>query len=229
MDLVSFLASIPFFRDLSPEIREELSRIIVERECGKDQMVFTQGEKGEGFYVVVSGRVKVFKLSAQGKSQVLGIIEPGEPLGEVAVFEGKSYPAYAQTLEESKLLFFPRKAFVKLIGRDSSLALGMLAVLSRRLRHLTGLAEDLSLREVPGRLASYLLRVKREGDHQETLELRVSKGQLAEVLGTTPESISRALARLSALGLIEVKGTTIKIKDPLALRELAYRGGRRVR
>jgi CRP/FNR family transcriptional regulator len=99
----------------------------------------------------------------------------------------------------------------------------MLAVLSRRLRYLTGLAEDLSLREVPGRLAAYLVRLG-ESEGSQRVELKISKGQLAEVLGTTPESLSRALARLSALGFIDVRGNFINIEDLTALRKVADQG-----
>ena len=223
MDVTGFIASVPLFSGLSQGLIERLGRIVLEKHYRKGEMVFSQSDEGRGFYVVASGKVKIFKLSFQGKSQVLGIIERGEPLGEVAVFEGKSYPAYAQALEESTLLFFPRNSFVGLISEDPSLALGMLAVLSRRLRYLTGLAEDLSLREVPGRLAAYLVRLG-ESEGSQRVELKISKGQLAEVLGTTPESLSRALARLSALGFIDVRGNFINIEDLTALRKVADQG-----
>jgi len=221
--LASFLAASPLFKDLSREMREELARIAVERSFTRGQMVFSQGEEGRGFYVVVEGRVKVFKLSFQGKSQILNIVLPGEPVGEVAVFQGTSYPAYAQAMEDSRLLYFPRDAFVALIRGNPSLALGMLAVLSKRLRRLAGLVEEISLKEVPGRLAAYLLRLVGDGGDRE-VRLKVTKGQLAEMLGTSPETISRSLARMSSMGLLEVKGARVKILDPDTLEELAHKG-----
>ena len=221
-ELVAFLASTPLFRGLSREMREKLVRISVKKSFAKGKEIFSQGEEARGFYLVLSGRVKVYKLSFQGRRQILNIVGPGEPVGEVAVFQGVSYPAYAQALEDSLLLYFPRRAFVELIKENPSLALGMLAVLSRRLRRLTGLVEELSLKEVPSRLAAYILRLSRKGEREAVL--KVTKGQLAEMLGTSPETLSRALARLSSQGLVEVKGSRVRILDIQTLEELAQRG-----
>ncbi len=221
--LVEFLGSSSLFGSLSPEIREELAGIAVERVFPKGQMVFSQGEEGRGFYLVLEGRVKVYRLSFQGKSQILNIVGPGEPVGEVAVFEGTSYPAYAQAMEDSRLIYFPREAFVDLVKGNPALALGMLAVLSRRLRRLAGLVEELSLKEVPGRLAAYILRRAPGGGGGE-VELGIPKGQLAEMLGTSPETLSRALARMVSLGILEVKGSKVKILDLGTLEELAQKG-----
>lgn len=223
MSLADFLATTFLFRNLSREMVEELDRIAVEKKYGKGQIIFSQGEEGRGFFVVVEGRVKVFKLSFQGKSQILNIVGPGEPVGEVAVFEGSFFPAYAQALEDSRLLYFPRDAFVALIRNNPAMALGMLAVMAKRLRRLTGLVEEISLKEVPGRLAAYLLRLADEQGGGEVL-LRVTKGQLAEMLGTTPETLSRVLARMSAQGLLEVRGSLVRVLDRQSVEDLAQRG-----
>ena len=213
------LKNVPLFKGLSAGQLGALERIALRRKVAKGDMLFSQGEEAEGFYVLLSGKVKVLKLSSQGKTQILGILGPGDTVGEVPVFEGVTYPAYAQTMEDSALVFFPRERFIQVIKENPDLALGMMAILSRRLRRLTTLAESLALREVPGRLAQYLLGMKpSEGSE---LELTVKKGELAEMLGTTPETLSRAFSRLSSEKAIAVNGSKIRILDRKTLEDMA--------
>lgn len=183
-------------------------------------MIFAEGDDGNGFYVVVAGRVKVFKISLEGKEQILHIIGPGAPFGEVAVFAGEHFPAHAQALEETTSLFIPRNAFIDLIKKNPSLAMNMLAVLSRRLRRFSALVEDLSLREVPGRLSAYLLYLSKTKNNAPNLTLDISKGQLASLLGTIPETLSRILARMCGEGLIESDGRAVQILNRDGLEEL---------
>ena len=105
-------------------------------------------------------------------------------------------------------LFFPRPAFVDLIKRNPALALNMMAVLARRLRRFTGMIENLSLKEVPGRLAAHFLYLSDRKEGARELKLDISKNQLASLLGTIPETLSRILARMGKEGLIETIGTT---------------------
>jgi CRP/FNR family transcriptional regulator len=195
--------------------------IVADQVIPRGKMIFSQGDEAVGFYVVISGRVKIFKLSPEGKEQILHIFGAGEPIGEVAVFAGEKFPAYAEALEESRVFFFPRPAFVDLIGKNPSVALNMLAVLSRRLRKFAGLVEDLSLKEVPGRLAAYLLLRSEQQKRAINFELDVSKNQLASLLGTIPETLSRILARMEKEKLIKSEGKRITILDRNGLEELS--------
>ena len=200
--------------------------IVTDQTFGKGEAIFSEGEDADGFYVVITGRVKIFKLSADGKEQILHFFGPGEPFGEVPVFTGQHFPASAEVMEESRVFFFPRKSFVDLIKRNPSLALNMLAILSKRLRRFAALIDDLSLKEVPGRLAAYLLYLSDQNRGAKVLELAVTKAQLASLLGTIPETLSRILGKLSSQGLIESDGRRIRIMDREALRDLAESGGR---
>jgi CRP/FNR family transcriptional regulator len=166
----------------------------------------------------------VFKASADGKEKILHIFGAGEPFGEVAVFTGKPYPANAEALSKSRLLFFPKTSFVDLITRNPSLSLNMMAVLSMRLRQFAAQIEDLSLKEVPGRLAAYLLYLSDEQESNEGISLSISKGQLASLLGTIPETLSRVLAKLAVQNIIEVKGRDIILLDRKELESLAKYG-----
>jgi CRP-like cAMP-binding protein len=221
MKLSDQITSIPLFQGLARKQYEDLAMIVVDQVIPRGKMIFSQGDEAVGFYVVISGRVKVFKLSPEGKEQILHIFGAGEPIGEVAVFAGEKFPACAEALEESRVFFFPRPAFVDLIGKNPSVALNMLAVLSRRLRKFAGLVEDLSLKEVPGRLAAYLLLLSEQQKNAIDFELDVSKNQLASLLGTIPETLSRILARMEKEKLIKPEGKRIAILNRKELEELS--------
>jgi len=225
MDITKHIGSIPFFEELPNEQIEDLSMIITDQIFDRGQIIFSEGDDGNGFYVVVSGRVKIFKLSPEGKEQILHIFGPGDPFGEVAVFAGQHFPANAEAMESSRIFFFPRESFSNLIKNSPSLALNMLAILSKRLRRFANLIDDLSLKEVPGRLAAHLLYLSGQAEGPEQLELNITKTQLASLLGTIPETLSRILGKMSKQGLIESDGRRIKILDREALEELAESGG----
>jgi CRP-like cAMP-binding protein len=219
------IASIPLFEGLPKSQQEALEAIAVKRPCGRGQSIFSEGDEGTGFFAVLSGRVKVFKVSPEGKEQIFHIFGPGEVFGEVSVFTGQGFPASAEAYEESSLLFFPRGSFIDLIRRDPSLALNMLALLSLRLRKFAALIDDLSLKEVPGRLAAYLLYLSgREKKEPDLIELDITKSELAGLLGTIPETLSRILTRMGRQGLIRSEGSRIRILDHQALEQIATEG-----
>lgn len=223
MEATRYIKAVPLFRDLDKEHIEELAFFASELTFKRGQVIFSEGEQARGFYILTKGRVKVFKVSPEGKEQILHILGPGEPLGEVAVFAGERFPAGAEAMEECTILFLPKDAFAGLIKKEPAVALKMLAVLSKRLRRFTMLIEDLSLREVPGRLAAYLLsrHLQAQGDPK-MVHLDISKAQLASLLGTIPETLSRILARMVKEGLIELEGLRgIRILDSQGLEELA--------
>ena len=222
MKLIDQVARIPLFQGLDRKHYDQLAMIVTDQVFQKGESIFDEEDEGTGFYVVISGRVKVFKLSPEGKEQILHIFGPGEPFGEVAVFTGKRFPASAEALEETRAFFFARKEFMDLIQRDPSLALNMLAVLSQRLRRFSGLIESLSLKEVPGRLAAYFLYLQEGKKGGADLILEISKNQLASLLGTIPETLSRILARMNREGFIDSIGPRqVRILNGKGLEELA--------
>lgn len=222
--ILKIISLTPLFQNVQEEDLKKIRAIAVDKFYNKGRIVFSEGDKGNGFYVVADGKVKIYKVSMDGKEQILHIYGPGNPIGEVAVFSGKNFPANAETLIKSHLLFFPRAAFVELISNNPSLCLNMLAMLSMRLRQFALQVENLSLKEVPGRLASYLIYLSREQDAQEMVSLPVSKGQLASLLGTIPETLSRILGKMSVSGLISVDGHNITLLDLAGLADLAENG-----
>lgn len=221
MNIEHFIREIPLFAGLVDEQIQWLAVIVEKRKYSRGKVIFTEGEEATGLYVLHTGRVKIYKLSSEGKEQILHIFGPGEPFGEVAVFAGGQFPAYAEALEVSETLFFPRKKIVELLTKDPSMAMNMLAMLSKRLKYFTQLVENLSLKEVPQRLAAYLLVLATMKDKRDTVELDIAKGQLASLLGTIPETLSRILNKMTIQGYIEVEGRQIKLLDRQSLENIS--------
>lgn len=223
-NLHGIMANTPLFGGLSEEQLSQIGTIAQEKPFKRSQPIFWEGDPGIGFYVVMSGKVKVYKTSSEGKEQILHIYGPGHPIGEVPVFSGSRFPANAMAIEKSRMLFFPRKDFVDLITTHPSLALNMLAVLSLRLRQFTVQIENLSLKEVPARLASYLIFLSKEQDSADVVTLPISKGQLASLLGTIPETLSRIFSKMSLQGLITVNGSQIALINRDGIEDLSVNG-----
>jgi len=214
------LATVPLFQGMDNSQLQKLARIVGDQHYSRGQTIFAEGDEGVGFYVVISGRVKIFKLSADGKEQILHVFGSGEPFAEAAVFVGARFPAHALALDPSRVFFFPRQAFTSLIQENPALAMNMLAALSVRLKKFAHLIESLSLKEVPGRLAVHLLLLSEEQE-QDQVRLDLTKTHLASLLGTIPETLSRILTKMTKQGLIATNGPFITILDRDALEALA--------
>lgn len=212
------------FEGLPQEDQERLLSVALLRSFAKKEVIFTEKDEGGGFFVVVEGKVKVLKASPEGKEVILHICGPGDHIGQVALFGDKGFPASAEALTTCRLLFFPRTAILDLLRREPQLALNMLAFLSLRLRQLTVQVESLALKEVPGRLASYLLYLAEEQRTPGGVSLDSSKGQLAGMLGTTPETLSRIFSDMAERGLIEVDRREVSLLDQEGLKALAEEG-----
>jgi CRP/FNR family transcriptional regulator len=218
------LATTPLFKGLSEQQLDEINAIVIDRRYKRGESIFIEGDRADGFYIVAEGQVKIYKTSLEGKEQILHIYGAGNPFGEVPVFSGSRFPANAQALVKSHILFLSRKAFVRLIAQHPSLSMNMLGELSMRLREFTIQIENLSLKEVPSRLASYLIVLAREQEHTDRVRLTISKGQLASLLGTIPETLSRIFSKMSAQDLIRVEGKEIYLLDTLGLEDLSTAG-----
>jgi len=218
------LSATPLFKGLSESQLEEISTIAIDRQYQRGQSIFLEGDEANGFYIVAEGQVKIFKTSLEGKEQILHIYGAGNPFGEVPVFSGSRFPANALALVKSRVLFLPRADFVRLIAAHPSLSMNMLGELSMRLRQFTVQIENLSLKEVPSRLASYLIVLAEEQGETDKVSLTISKGQLASLLGTIPETLSRIFAKMTAQSLIRVDGKMIHLLDVPGLEDLSVAG-----
>ncbi|MCK4535758.1 MAG: Crp/Fnr family transcriptional regulator [Desulfuromonadales bacterium] len=219
MDYRLLLKNIPLFAGLSIEDLDALQAISRVRTHARGELLFADGEEAEGFFVVLSGKVKVYKLSAEGKERILHIVSPGGTFAEAAIFGNGLYPAYAEPLQKSSLLFLPKESFLSLLASNSQISINMIAGLSYFLRQFTRQIEDLTFKDVPSRLARYLLDIS-EG-RSENIELPISKSQLASNLGTVSETLSRTLRKLTEEDIIRVDGKSVRIIDLDRLEDLA--------
>ena len=222
--ILDIISQATLFNGLSQEQLSQIRQIAINKFYDKGKTIFLESDDCNGFYIVIAGKVKIYKVSLEGKEHILHIYGPGNPFGEVPVFSGRKFPANAETILKSHLLFIPRQAFVDLISEHPSLAMNMLAILSMRLRQFTVQIENLSLKEIPARLASYLTYLADEQATVDFVSLTISKGQLASLLGTIPETLSRILTKMSKQGLIQVEGRNIKLLNRNGLEELAQHG-----
>lgn len=217
---INFLEQTQIFQGLSPEQLAAIAQIAFTQSYAKGDMIFQQGDEATGFFIIKSGRVKVFKLSADGKEQILHVFGAGDHFAEVPAFDGKPFPASAAAIEKAEILFFPRASFLQLLEQQPILTINMLKSFARHLRRFSHLVDNLSLREVPGRLATYLLSLSDRLENPEIVELDLTKGQLAAMLGTIPETLSRVFYKLNREGLIEIDGSKVKLLDREALNKL---------
>jgi CRP/FNR family transcriptional regulator, dissimilatory nitrate respiration regulator len=215
----------PLFSGLDDDGLKQIERIAHRRNIKKGEGLFFQGEEARGFYMVLRGRIKIFRLSPQGQEYVMRVAGSGETLAEAAVFSGKSYPASAEALEDSQLYYFIKSDFIQLIRQEPQLALNMMSGLSLLLRHLAQQVEDLSLKEVSSRLARYILEQVRNGNLPlvagQQVPLAMKKNLLASRLGTIGETLSRTLAKMKQRGIIEIVRDVVVIRNPVLLKEIA--------
>jgi len=219
------LKRCPLFAGLKEEELKRVRAIASLKQVGKKQVLFSDGEEAKGFYVILSGKVKLYKISPEGKEQILHVVSAPDAFAEAALFLEGSYPAFAEALSDCQLLFFPKRDFIQLIGRNPQLSINMIVSLSHYLRRFASLIEELSLKEVSSRMAKYLIdlsmKLSKEGKSPKEVELDLSKTQLASKLGTISETLSRTLAKMKAKGIIDVKRNRILILNRETLEELA--------
>lgn len=228
---LSVLRRVPIFSSLSEQEFAFLTSRLVQRKYSSGELIFSEGDVCAGLYVVQSGNVRIFKSSAGGREQVLSIDGPGSSIAELPVFDGGTYPASAQAVSDSTLLFFfSRQDFHALCVQHPEVALKVLKVVGSRLRRLVGIIEELSFTTVRHRLIALLVRLgKTEGDRNGdgiALTLPSNNSELAAQIGTVRELVSRNLSRLQAEGLIEVDNRKLTIPSLKRLEaELETSGG----
>ncbi|MCD6365380.1 MAG: Crp/Fnr family transcriptional regulator [Planctomycetes bacterium] len=225
-EVTAAVRNTPLFSALSGKELQKLLQSCPIKSFPATTQVFSPLQTANCFYVILAGKIKLYQLSAKGDEQILHLYGPGNTFGEAAMWSGVRYPAFADAMTDSVLLSVCRLPLKKLIDDNAGLAIGMLAGMSSKLLEFNELIGQLSLREVPERLANVLLGLPaRPGT--KTITLKQTKRELAAQIGTIAETLSRALGKLKAQGLIEVNGSEITILDAAALADFAgiqYRG-----
>jgi len=221
-DVETVLRKTPLFAGLTETEMRALAARVSKRHFRRGELLFGEGDPCTGLFLVASGKVRIFKLSAAGREQVLAVEGPGSSFAELPVFDGGNYPAAASASEDANVLFISRKDFQNFCREHPDVALKVIAVVGSRLRRLVGIIEELSFTTVRQRLIAVILRLaeasgrpSKDGVH---LELTMSHQDLAAELGTVRELVSRNLSRLQAEGFLEVDGRKIVVKDLVGLK-----------
>ncbi|GAB6064289.1 Crp/Fnr family transcriptional regulator [Deferrisoma palaeochoriense] len=222
------LRRVPLFAGLDPEQLERVRAIARLVEAKRRDVIFREGDPVEGIFVLLAGRVKLYRLGPDGREHILHVVRPGQTFAEAAVFMPGGYPAFAEALEKTRAIVLPKAAFLALLREEPAISLAMIAALSRYLRQFVDRIDDLSLKDVPARLARWFLATAREKG-REFWDLDITKAELASQLGTAGETLSRTLRKFREAGWIEVRGRFVKILDRAALERVAEGGENGVR
>jgi CRP-like cAMP-binding protein len=223
MDLLKQMQKLALFQEVPADKLKVLAEGALYRTYKAGEMLIGETDPVRAFYVVITGQVKLYKLSAEGKEQTLNLLGPGDPFGMCTAFAVDSFPANALAIEESGLLLIPGPLMESIAMKEPRLLVNIIRILSERLKASMALIESLALQEIPQRIASFLIQaLMREGEPGvNQLELTVTQRELAKILGATPEALSRALRKMSNAGILTVNGRSIRILDREGLGELA--------
>lgn len=213
------LSAVPYFAALDEAVLRVLAQAALERRYASGQIVFLEGEPCAGLYVVQEGWLKSFKLSLDGREQVIRFVGPGEAFNEVGVLAGTANQVSVAALEPATVWIVQRDVLLQGMDRHPSLSRAVAQSLAQRVLHLLALVEDLSLRTVEARLARLLLEQAQEGVLSR--QQWTTQAQMAARLGTVLDVVNRALQKLANDGLIRVSRHQIVILDQEGLQEVA--------
>ncbi len=219
------LRKADLFSRLETKDLTALLPIAKRRQVDHGQILFSAGDPASGFYVLFEGRIKLYKVSADGKEYILRVVRSGETFAEAAAFSGLTYPVFAESMSKCRLVYFDTNDFRDLIQQSPQLALNMIATMAALLQSLNQKIEDLSLREVAARLSRHLLARARE-DHGAATDgvsfnLETTKSALAARLGTIGETLSRTFKKLQQNGLMAMDRDRVTLLDCHQLQQVA--------
>jgi CRP/FNR family transcriptional regulator len=219
------LRETPSFRRLSAEDRQRVASVARVKTFAKGDTVFAEAEPSDFFYSVASGRVKVVKTLPSGKEVILEVFGAGEPLGAVAVYEGRPFPASAIAMDDTSCILIPRASFFALLEQHPTLVRGILTGLTLRLIELTKRLAELSGGRVESRFARLFLKlaqdVAKPGADGAFIALPLSRQELADMTGTTIETCIRIMSRWGKDEIVRTEKDGFTVLDVPALEALA--------
>ena len=223
IDRLDFLKKIPYFSSVSKEELKAIADIMIERTYDKGQVLFMEGEFGEAVHFVVEGRVKISKTSEDGREHILYIATDGDIFAEVILFNEVNYPATAEVMEKSKIAIIRNEDLEKVLKAHPSMAVAIIKVLNKRLIDAQQRVKSLALHNTHGRTAQMLMKLAKEHgkktDNGLELDLTISRQELANMVGTTRETVTRVLMAFKKYKLIEIDRNIIRITQPEKLKE----------
>jgi CRP/FNR family transcriptional regulator len=216
-DFSSIVKAATFFHGLEHHDSDSLLQIAIFKRFQPGQVIFNRGEPGTGLFVLTEGKVRIYVSGNGAKEQLLRMLMPGDSFGEAGIFLEHGYPSTAQCLDKSSAYYFPGDKIRLIIAENMKLAQNFLGLLALKLADFAHLFESRTIKEAPARLASFIL------NHEEVsgrVKLNFSKGQLASFIGTSPETVSRALTFLKGKNAIKEEKPYIVILNREILNSL---------
>jgi CRP-like cAMP-binding protein len=221
---IELLKSIPYFLGLSAAEVEAIKQHVFEQSAERNDMILLEEEAAHAVYFVVSGVVKVFKTSVEGKEQILCIVKAGESFNDIAVFDGGPNPASAIAMTPLVLYGITKTDMETILRRHPGLATNVIKILSKKVRHFVSLVEDLSFRHVTDRLAKLLLEYGTDhGRISEGVDQRprLTQQEMAAMVGTAREVVGRSLKALEEEGAIRMDRHRIVVVNKKLLQEMS--------
>jgi CRP-like cAMP-binding protein len=218
------LSEIALFAALSESELQGLAQRAVEKRFAAGEMLFWEGEDCAGIFLIIEGVVKIFRTSPGGREVMLSIETAPATVAELPLFDGGPYPASVRSVEAVVALFVNKNDFQQFCRQNPDVALKVLAVVGRRLRHLVGLVESITFGSVTQRLARLLLDASKDAG-KDTFDLPATHQELASRLGTVREVVSRNLGRFRVQGLISIQDRQVQIVNRAGLQQEAESQG----
>jgi CRP-like cAMP-binding protein len=215
-----FLASVPMFSGLQRDELLKFAELTRERTYPKGSVILFQGDPGDSLYVLRQGRAKVVLIGEDGREVILGVLEPGAHFGELALIDDQPRSAHVIAMEDSQLLILRREDFRRRVEANPSVAWALLTELSRRLRRADQKIGGLVLLDVPGRISRLLLDLSSESSIG-TIEKPLTHQTIAQMIGASRETVSRAMKEFQQEGLIRVERRRIAVANRDALEKRA--------
>jgi CRP/FNR family transcriptional regulator len=212
----SELVRIPLFSGLTEAESDALAQRAVERKYAPDDMLFWEGDPCAGIFLIVQGSVKIFKTSPGGREMMLALESAPSTVAELPLFDGGAYPASVRAVEPVTALFINKADFQQVCRQYPGVALEVLAVVGKRLRHLVAVVESMTFGSVTQRLARLLLDAAHQAGGA-AFDLAMTHQEMASRLGTVREVVSRNLARFRGEGLIRIQDRQVQILDRAGL------------
>ena len=206
------------FAALSESELQGIAQRAVEKRFAVEEMLFWEGEPCTGIFLIIQGSVKIFRTSSSGREVMLSIEAAPATVAELPLFDGGAYPASVRAVEPVVALFINKSDFQQFCRQNPDVALKVLAVVGRRLRHLVGLVESMTFGSVTQRLARMLLDASKAAG-SDVFDLPATHQELASRLGTVREVVSRNLGRFRAQGLISIQDRQVQIVNRAGLQQ----------
>ncbi len=215
--ITDFLSTVPLFRELERSAVRAFGEVTREQRFGKGSLIVSEGESGDALYVVRAGEVKVVLVGDDGREVILQVLGVGDHFGELSLIDGRPRSAHVIATHASVLLVLRRQEFRRQVEQNPKVAWQLMVELSRRLRQADGTIGSLVLLDVPGRVAKVLLEHATPGEPA-SLVRQLTHQTIAQMIGASRETVSRAMSEFQDLGLISVQRRVVTIVDRATLQ-----------